>query len=1265
MRRAKIANKLLSLILSAALAMTSADYAGLSITANAETLDGIETVSENQVLDTEENDTEESETQNETEDTSVNEDVADATESETEAEEAVESEKEETEAETDETENENVEDQDDIAPEQVSDTDLVSGLVEDATLRSILLNLYNAQNSTTLSADAFQYQHLKTIKTIDLTDDTLVDATDAAKITSIKGLGYADAATLVNVSNTSITEIADDEFSFNNELVTVIVSDDIKGLGKNAFSDCETLEKFNVVKNGEVKENTLPSKLVDVLTGSEVFKGCKALTNFTIDCENGAAIQKAAGMFSGCSGLTEMNISKSIVNIPTNFLNSAGSKDGMTVKIEDGSKLSIIESGAFQNANLAVLDLSMCKELTSIGDRTFMSGLSITAGLNNEAVRLQELVLPTAITGTLELGDEIFYKAPLAKLYTSDSGINEEAKDGVIVIPDYVISLGKGAFYEDTVMKELTLSAKLDGIQGFSFFNCNGLKKVTTSTIDGINEIRYINDAAFYNTESLEDALFLGKMNKLIRIGERDLEDVYDNNVDKTNYDKYLKLDTKKVGSDVFYNSGISEAEFPASLRTINSRAFMISDLQNVLWNTDSKLQTGAEYKIASEAFVGNEYLVSFIHPNTASVDAKFDIGIRAFGGDSSLVEIHDASIAKGAAASKNALPVSLSKLDLEAFKGCKSLPSIIIKDNVKGKCPVLGKGAFKECFSLAYAELPASIEIIPSEFFCNVGLKAFPTIDSKPAKVKEIGDKAFFGSCMAVVDMTNLKELTKIGTRAFGYVDTDVNPHYLSEVWSRGSVTKNENEPAMDKTINKVLLPSGMEEMSWGSGLFVGARKLKTISVDGYAGNEEGVVIIPSYLPNKSCEGGTFSMSGVEKARWQYTSDGNNPWTYIPSAMFNASQIKVLEDGCIPAGDLVQIGSNAYAGCLFKTLDLRSEKGYINLAKIEEGTFSECMELETIYLPDNDICNRVENNTFRIGAFSSLVLSDGIFYSKLKKIDFGKVKEIGNYAFASYSDKKIGSANEGDTHISTLQDVSFNGFRVETLGNGAFRGQPLLTNLDLSGVRTIGEYAFEQCLSLNMDKKPMADSVQKIGKYAFSKCTSLGNVVVGKGLVSIGDYAFTKSAVIDDKARTMEQEGGLQSIDLTPAIDLGTVGTGAFAETPMTKAIIDNELVTILNSNVFSNCPYLKEVELGTNIKQVKANALSGCVRLQQVIFDSSTTMDAGTFHADGIYANEDNYKFTPINAVTLKCKAGNLTVALDRCTKFCDMISSGPGGI
>jgi hypothetical protein len=80
-------------------------------------------------------------------------------------------------------------------------------------------------------------------------------------------------------------------------------------------------------------------------------------------------------------------------------------------------------------------------------------------------------------------------------------------------------------------------------------------------------------------------------------------------------------------------------------------------------------------------------------------------------------------------------------------------------------------------------------------------------------------------------------------------------------------------------------------------------------------------------------------------------------------------------------------------------------------------------------------------------------------------------------------------------------------GYRVVSIGNGAFFGRDMSSVTIPDGVISIGTEAFFDCYSLSYIDIP--DSVTEIGYKAFAGCTSLQEIVLPRYIKTIPDFAF------------------------------------------------------------------------------------------------------------------------------------------------------------
>lgn len=125
-------------------------------------------------------------------------------------------------------------------------------------------------------------------------------------------------------------------------------------------------------------------------------------------------------------------------------------------------------------------------------------------------------------------------------------------------------------------------------------------------------------------------------------------------------------------------------------------------------------------------------------------------------------------------------------------------------------------------------------------------------------------------------------------------------------------------------------------------------------------------------------------------------------------------------------------------------------------------------------------------------------IIPASCFYhsSSLEKITLpDEIQEIGEYAFSG-------------TIIKTIHLAE----RVQTIPSKAFLSCRNLRSIDLTSIKTIGEYAFKDCVSL--EHVDLGEDIEQIDKEAFANCSNLTTVTGLSKLVSIAGDSFNGSGI-------------------------------------------------------------------------------------------------------------------------------------------------------
>lgn len=168
--------------------------------------------------------------------------------------------------------------------------------------------------------------------------------------------------------------------------------------------------------------------------------------------------------------------------------------------------------------------------------------------------------------------------------------------------------------------------------------------------------------------------------------------------------------------------------------------------------------------------------------------------------------------------------------------------------------------------------------------------------------------------------------------------------------------------------------------------------------------------------------------------------------------------------------------------------------------------------------------------------------------------------------------------------------------YKVEKIGEGAFRMSPVVSVTLPEEIKEIGSDAFQKCKKLTSVSLP--EGLKSIGSNAFSDCVKLKSIVLPRSINSMGDGAFEnckelQNAIIPPGLSKISprlfQGSGLKTVTLPEY--LKEIGNSAFDCTKIEKIELPSTLKTI-GGYAFSYCNNLKEIYLPDNLESVGSNA-------------------------------------------------------------------------
>lgn len=278
----------------------------------------------------------------------------------------------------------------------------------------------------------------------------------------VKELPYMVFYNDVNLASVTLNEglekIGSDVFSSCSGLKSLILPDTVKELGENTFQNCTSLASINFpagltyipyacFDNAGLTTLTIPENIVSI--GGGAFGRCAKLTSVTLPASLTAlGEQFGAGVFNGCSALTEVNFAENgkLTMIGAFTFNGCTSLTQITIP----ETVTSIEYCAFSESGLTSVDIPasvekiagqafyLCNSLKTI---TLHEGLiSVDSMAFTGCTSVKEIFLPRSLT---TIGNNAFgyanwsskvenftihgYAGTAAETYATENGFTFEA----------------------------------------------------------------------------------------------------------------------------------------------------------------------------------------------------------------------------------------------------------------------------------------------------------------------------------------------------------------------------------------------------------------------------------------------------------------------------------------------------------------------------------------------------------------------------------------------------------------------------------------------------------------------------------------------------------------------------------------------------------------------------------------------------------------------------------------------------------------------
>ena len=381
-------------------------------------------------------------------------------------------------------------------------------------------------------------------------------------------------------------------------------------------------------------------------------------------------------------------------------------------------------------------------------------------------------------------------------------------------------------------------------------------------------------------------------------------------------------------------------------------------------------------------------------------------------------------------------IPNSVKSLEMKCFKNCSSLKEIAIPSSVRS----IGEWAFESCISLTSIDL--------SELDCTLGsgvfYKCFHLTDVKlPFSLTDIPDNCF-NSCTELNNITIPNNLSKIGNEAFrmctGLIDlyipnsvTTLGKGVFRQCTGLKSIDLSNNIRVLDETfydcssLTSILLPDSLKTLR-GS-VFKGCIGLTSLNIP------EGDTLIGMYNMSYvlSSSFGLIPSSSIHTVQIPSSVNYISPGAFKSCAALQEIRVdKNNPNYCSIDGLLYDKSGTELKACPYsKSIDYSISD---SLTVIGSSCFSFCLELDSIYIPDN-VLKIQENAFYNCSNLTNVRLSEN-----LESVGSGAFSHCTKLVNLTVPDNTVKIEEGAFFQCTDLSSLTL-GMYTDEIGNQSFEG--------------------------------------------------------------------------------------------------------------------------------------------------------------------------------------------------------------------------------
>lgn len=1120
---------------------------------------------------------------------------------------------------------------------------------------------------TTIGANVFVGRKKLTKVTIGANVTEIGNAAfkDCTALTEVVWKKPAASAEGVTAEEQALT-LGDNVFSGCYGFTAFVLPARVTSIGEGAFQNCKYMTTF-----------TFEDGTGALTIGAKAFSGCHALTALAL---REGVVSVGDGAFANCAELVSVSLPASVERLGTwAEVQEEGSETkkytfvsmdlfkttGVSPKLE---RVDVNENNTHYYSENGMLfgkyekegDETTAKEVpvrlyfcpfAKTGDVKLPNTL---IEIYKEAFAYNTGVTSVSFNGELasesfDIGENALYNAKALTTFELPVGL-KTIKTGLfkgcsglktIVVPNTVSSIAAGAFQGCVSLATVNFAEGNDGnplvLEDGSYSTThsgNGSSMVDTTIYTGAfgyyyerrlgtggrtvekgcisltsikfpKRLSYVGAYAFYGCESLTTIDF-GAGSNVGVLGDGAFMNT--------------PLNMIKNGEDVQADAtGKLTLTLPEKLTAVRARAFYATKFpENTTIKIGANVTDFGEDTISSSASAYSKAGRVFGETNVKEV---------IFADNNKLTAVHENAFADSDGGKQPFTSVSfgnnsaLETIKYRAFGFCSQLTNIDFGENSKLK--TIEGNAFQKCVKLENIALPATLETIDREAFCDCSALKTITFETYAETNQEAGT------------VQGKSSLRSIGTQAFENTGlTSFKFPETIEVLNTGAL---------------------------GAELFKGCRKLKTIELSSTVADISKVFdLCGSITEVKLPTDESGNQLGYFKADGSviYSKDGTEI-TYILGDVPETFEIKegvttlksgvfagkaTLKKVIIPVSVTV-VEEKAFYDCLgLETVQFAENSA---LDTIGASAFRNCISLKSISIPSKVTtlnpytfynCKSLvkavlPENLTRIGYYVSggtekLSSSGGYVFAhceNLAEINIPEsVKWIQNYSFLNCKslrtiDLNVANGQLGEAafaHCESLETVTLCA-DLKTLPSKAFIYCYSLSDIhtagatgetanvaDLSQITSFGSNAFQHCTGLKKVTLSTDSSFTALSNYLFDGCSALEEVTLPNQLTYLGTYTFRNSGLKKVRIPDGVSVLGSSATNLYPSL---TTKVGVFDGcTKLTNLDLNN--VIRIGGLSFRNCPLtevadtldLSKVEefctgafAGTGLKQVNLSGV------------------------------------------------------------------------